>query len=97
LRAVARLQDADLIIHDANAEPEVLELARRDAARDVLSGEGQAAQIKALAADNPLIAVLVMAPEADDLAGALKTLGLEVEQVPASTARAPRRLWRLAG
>ncbi|MEM6933998.1 MAG: NAD(P)-dependent oxidoreductase, partial [Pseudomonadota bacterium] len=76
LRAVARLQDADLIIHDANAEPEVLELARRDAAREVLSGEGQAAQIKALAADNPLIAVLVMAPEADDLAGALKTLGL---------------------
>jgi len=33
LRAVQRLQEADLLLHDADTAPEILELARRDAER----------------------------------------------------------------
>ena len=42
LRAVARLQEADLVLHDANCPLAILELARRDAARAVLASEGPA-------------------------------------------------------
>lgn len=40
LRAVQRLQEADVIIHDAEVDPGVLELARRDADRLPLVGAG---------------------------------------------------------
>ncbi|MEM8592042.1 MAG: NAD(P)-dependent oxidoreductase [Pseudomonadota bacterium] len=41
LRAVQRLQEADVIFHDASVGDDVLELARRDAERVVLSGDGR--------------------------------------------------------
>ena len=42
LRAVARLQEADLVLHDTGCPPAILELARRDAARAVLASDGPA-------------------------------------------------------
>lgn len=43
LRAVQRLQEADVIYCDTGVDPELLELARRDAERIALSGEAAAA------------------------------------------------------
>lgn len=39
LRAVQRLQEADLLLHDADTAPEILELARRDAERRAVEPE----------------------------------------------------------
>lgn len=40
LRAVQRLQEADIVFHDRDVDPEVLELARRDAERVSLGAAG---------------------------------------------------------
>ncbi|MGF1500542.1 MAG: NAD(P)-dependent oxidoreductase [Paracoccaceae bacterium] len=51
LRAVQRLQSADLLIHDPDAPWSLLELARRDAERAALTGEAAIAAAEAAAAE----------------------------------------------
>ncbi|MEM9783747.1 MAG: NAD(P)-dependent oxidoreductase [Pseudomonadota bacterium] len=103
LRAVARLQSADLILHDPDVVDGVLELARRDAERLVLSPIALGDAIGALrrAANDGQRAVLLAAgPWAlPEIAALLAEGGVAVETVTTPSA-APvsdglmRRLWR---
>ncbi len=94
LRAVQRLQSADLVIHAAAAAP-ILELARRDAERHALGpGEG-AAEAAAMAARTAGAGgtVVVLHPDTAALAEALAARGLAAEEVPGPKApSAPRAL-----
>lgn len=79
LRAAQRLQEADVIIYDAELDPGFLEIARRDADRIAVSGEA-AALMRAEAESGRRVARLVVgegleAPEAE----ILRAAGFEVE------------------
>ena len=79
LRAAQRLQEADVILYDAELDPGFLEIARRDADRIAVSGEA-AALMRAEAESGRRVARLVVgegleAPEAE----ILRATGFEVE------------------
>ncbi|MEM7670342.1 MAG: uroporphyrinogen-III C-methyltransferase, partial [Pseudomonadota bacterium] len=96
LRAVARLQEADLIVHDSHTDPEVLELARRDAERAAVPCIGDIGPITGKVAGHDVIAILSGPSDAAGLLHKLGAAGLDVERIPAA-AVAPRQVWRLAG
>ena len=87
LRAVERLQGADLILHDARCPEAILDLARRDAARLALAPDGPAAW-RHLGAARLAIAEAAEGRQVvwlGDAAGAAKALGragAEFERVP---------------
>lgn len=88
LRAVKRLQEADIIFSDPLADPDTLELARRDAQRETASpfAPKLAQQIRAAAAAGERVIWLTSAnlatdPRAEQVAQDLKEHGIEAEQV----------------
>jgi uroporphyrin-III C-methyltransferase/precorrin-2 dehydrogenase/sirohydrochlorin ferrochelatase len=86
LRAVQRLQEADLVLHDAAVDPRVLELARRDAERVALtSADGPRAAAEAARGGGRIVRLLAakaMASDGPATVAALRAAGLEVEIVP---------------
>lgn len=76
LRAVQRLQEADLILYTPAAEP-LLELARRDAERELL-GDGAVEAIRHALAEAGTVVALT-----PDAAAIAETLGPEAELLPA--------------
>lgn len=84
LRAVRRLQEAALIVHAADADPGLIDLARRDAARLVLDacprGDDAALRAAAEGADGP---VVIVAPVGCGAAIEGWT-GLEAERIAAA-------------
>jgi uroporphyrin-III C-methyltransferase/precorrin-2 dehydrogenase/sirohydrochlorin ferrochelatase len=90
LRAVQRLQEADLVLHDAAVDPRVLELARRDAERVALApADGPRAAAEAARDGGRVVRLLTanaMASDGPATVAALRAAGLEVEIVPGVTA-----------
>ena len=87
LRAVARLQSADLVIHDDAVAPGILELARRDAERAVLdpgpgAAETIARTIAETAAAGDRVVLLAAKPwPIDAITGALATRDIAAERL----------------
>ncbi|MEO0763237.1 MAG: NAD(P)-dependent oxidoreductase [Pseudomonadota bacterium] len=83
LRAVARLQSADLVIHDDAVAPGILELARRDAERAVLDPGPEAAEtIARTAAAGDRVVLLAGKPwPMDAITGALATKDIPAERL----------------
>ncbi|HEU0223370.1 MAG TPA: NAD(P)-dependent oxidoreductase [Paracoccaceae bacterium] len=92
LRAVQRLQAADLVFHPEGAGAALLELARRDAGREPFAGD-EARLASRLAGAEGLAAVVLVAPDAAErLAAALAAAGVPAELIlPAPDRPAPRR------
>lgn len=84
LRAVQRLQTADLILHPADLPPPLLELARRDAEREPLdpgaTPEDIARRLSDAAAEGA--SAVLVAETAAAVAAALAALGVAAETVP---------------
>lgn len=88
LRAVERLQGADLVLHDADCPRAILDLARRDAGRVALPAEGPAAWRGLAAARRAGTEAeggrqVVWLGDAAAAAGALARAGVAFERVPA--------------
>lgn len=97
LRALARLQGADLVIHDPSTDPPILDLARRDAERVVIVFRGALGEVVKMA--NGSRHVVLLAQGSDDfpaLARLLAQHGMEVELVPVLTSTNHENRLRLA-
>ncbi|MGF1553110.1 MAG: NAD(P)-dependent oxidoreductase [Paracoccaceae bacterium] len=83
LRAVARLQAADLIVHDEAVSPAILELARRDAERRALPPDPDAAEtIGAAVAEGARVVHLAALPwPLGAIVGRLAERGVAIEQI----------------
>lgn len=93
LRAVKRLQDADVIYHDKAIDPALLELARRDAARVCLRDhQASSAIIAGVRAGKTVVWLRQMFPVgcADALQTALKKTNAVVEVMPGFSPSLPR-------
>ncbi|MEO1492480.1 MAG: NAD(P)-dependent oxidoreductase [Pseudomonadota bacterium] len=95
LRAVGRLQRADLILHGADCSSDILELARRDAEREILSTEPGPAQWQAdRDARRAAAAVedghqVVWIGNAVNASAALDRAGVTYEIIPVASATEP--------
>ncbi|MEL6337648.1 MAG: siroheme synthase [Pseudomonadota bacterium] len=88
LRTVARLQAADLILHDEATAPGILELARRDAERDRHAARGldPSAAVETLTAGERVVILVTTAQDAAAARAAFAAAGqpLETPDTPAS-------------
>lgn len=88
LRAVQRLQSADLILHDPAIAGEVMDLARRDAEREMLDTSGPARWTvertarRAAAAQAEGNQVVWLTTSPDQATAALTRLSIDVDPVP---------------
>ena len=82
LRAAQRLQEADVIVYDAELDPGFLEIARRDADRIAVAGESTALMRAEAEAGRRVVRLVagegLRAPEAETL----RAEGFEVELLP---------------
>jgi uroporphyrin-III C-methyltransferase/precorrin-2 dehydrogenase/sirohydrochlorin ferrochelatase len=85
LRALRLLGEADIVVHEAGESPAVLELARRDASRLVVTADGAVAQLAVLAAEGRKLVRLSARPGEADALRAAGHLCVEVPGVPRGT------------
>lgn len=91
LRAVERLQSADLVLHDPSCAAAILDLARRDAGRVALLSDGPArwrgmSAARRAAAEAARGRQVVWLGNPAEAAEALARTGVEFEAVPSATA-----------
>ncbi|MBY8976396.1 siroheme synthase [Rhodobacteraceae bacterium NNCM2] len=97
LRALARLQRADLIVHGPDAPVEILDLARRDAVRSVIDQASNLSQIVGEIAEQRHVVVLNDGQsQVAALIAKIRFQGADIEEIPGVVSETPPPRLKLA-